>query len=199
MPTPIKGNANDSFLRFNDQDGNKLVSLNKDGSISTTGVGFPDGSFQGTAAGAGGVTSVFGRTGDVVAVGNDYGHITTDSFFGFGDGTLGLTVHVSVDPGRVDLTAGSGSLIFDPTLADFSLISTGAVTLITDIGGTTLTIGGLTVFTGNTATFVKVITPSLSVTGLQVHANNAAAITAGLVAGDFYRTGADPDLVAVVH
>jgi hypothetical protein len=39
----------------------------------------------------------------------------------------------------------------------------------------------------------------LSVGGLPVYANNAAAITGGLAAGDFYRTGADPDPVMVVH
>ena len=40
---------------------------------------------------------------------------------------------------------------------------------------------------------------SLAVVGLPVYANNAAAITGGLAAGDFYRTGADPDPVCVVH
>jgi hypothetical protein len=35
--------------------------------------------------------------------------------------------------------------------------------------------------------------------GLPTYANNAAAITGGLAAGDFYRTGADPDPVMVVH
>lgn len=35
--------------------------------------------------------------------------------------------------------------------------------------------------------------------GLQVFANNAAAIAGGLVAGDLYRTGANPDPVCVVH
>lgn len=34
---------------------------------------------------------------------------------------------------------------------------------------------------------------------LAVHANNAAALAGGLVAGDFYRTNADPDTVCVVH
>ena len=34
---------------------------------------------------------------------------------------------------------------------------------------------------------------------LPIYANNAAAVTGGLVAGDFYRTGADPDVVCVVH
>ena len=39
----------------------------------------------------------------------------------------------------------------------------------------------------------------LAVVGLPVYANNAAAITGGLAAGDFYRDGADPDLVWIVH
>lgn len=34
---------------------------------------------------------------------------------------------------------------------------------------------------------------------LQVFANNAAAIAGGLSVGNFYRTGADPDVVCVVH
>jgi hypothetical protein len=39
----------------------------------------------------------------------------------------------------------------------------------------------------------------LAVVGLAVFPNNAAAIAGGLTPGDFYRTGGDPDLVAVVH
>lgn len=34
---------------------------------------------------------------------------------------------------------------------------------------------------------------------LPVYANNAAAIAGGKVAGNLYRTGADPDPVCVVH
>ena len=34
---------------------------------------------------------------------------------------------------------------------------------------------------------------------LPVYANNAAAVAGGLVEGDHYRTGADPDFIAVVH
>ncbi len=34
---------------------------------------------------------------------------------------------------------------------------------------------------------------------LPAYANNAAAIAGGLAAGMLYRTGGDPDLVAVVH
>jgi hypothetical protein len=39
----------------------------------------------------------------------------------------------------------------------------------------------------------------LVVVGLPVYANNAAAVAGGLVAGDFYRTGIDPDPACVVH
>lgn len=34
---------------------------------------------------------------------------------------------------------------------------------------------------------------------LPVYANNAAAISGGLIAGNLYRTGADPDTVCIVH
>jgi hypothetical protein len=40
---------------------------------------------------------------------------------------------------------------------------------------------------------------ALHVVGLPIYANNAAAIAGGLTAGAFYRTGADPDPVSVVH
>jgi hypothetical protein len=36
-------------------------------------------------------------------------------------------------------------------------------------------------------------------TSIPVYADNAAAITGGLAVGDFYRSGADPDPVYVVH
>ena len=39
----------------------------------------------------------------------------------------------------------------------------------------------------------------LSTGALGAYANNAAALAAGLRVGDYYRTGADPDLVAQVH
>lgn len=42
-------------------------------------------------------------------------------------------------------------------------------------------------------------TSNLQVAGLQIFANNAAAIAGGLAVGAFYRTGGDPDFVCVVH
>jgi len=38
-----------------------------------------------------------------------------------------------------------------------------------------------------------------TLSGLPIYANNAAAIAGNLKIGDFYRTGADPDPVMVVH
>jgi hypothetical protein len=40
---------------------------------------------------------------------------------------------------------------------------------------------------------------SVAFPGLQIFANNAAALAGGLFAGDLYRTNADPDTVCVVH
>lgn len=46
---------------------------------------------------------------------------------------------------------------------------------------------------------VSALKAPLHFTGLQIFANNAAAIAGGLTAGAFYRTGADPDVVCVTH
>jgi hypothetical protein len=46
---------------------------------------------------------------------------------------------------------------------------------------------------------VAVRVPALNVVTMPVYANNAAAVSGGLVAGDLYRTGADPDPVMIVH
>lgn len=54
--------------------------------------------------------------------------------------------------------------------------------------GTGITLGNNTKVTGR-----------IDVTGLAVHADNAAAVGGGLPVGAFYRTGGDPDLVCVVH
>ncbi len=40
---------------------------------------------------------------------------------------------------------------------------------------------------------------NMAVLGLNIYANNAAATGGGLTVGAFYRTGADPDQVCVVH
>ena len=45
----------------------------------------------------------------------------------------------------------------------------------------------------------KTINNLITNPNLPVYANNAAAIAGGLVEGDFYRTGGNPDTVCVVH
>ena len=52
---------------------------------------------------------------------------------------------------------------------------------------------------GNVGIGTAAPTSPLHVLGLPVYANNAAAIAGGLTAGAFYRTGANPDPVCVVH
>ncbi len=52
---------------------------------------------------------------------------------------------------------------------------------------------------GTTEKFSVDNTGAIVAKGLQVFANNAAAVAGGLVVGAFYRTGADPDPVCVVH
>lgn len=47
--------------------------------------------------------------------------------------------------------------------------------------------------------FERLSVSSARVSNLPVYANNAAAIAGGLSVGDFYRTGANPDPVCVVH
>lgn len=49
------------------------------------------------------------------------------------------------------------------------------------------------------AAYIATIMAGTGVFSFPVYANNAAAITGGLVAGNLYRTGANPDPVCVVH
>ena len=51
----------------------------------------------------------------------------------------------------------------------------------------------------NGSQWVNAGLPSIIGLNLPVYANNAAAISGGLVAGNLYRTGANPDPVCVVH
>jgi hypothetical protein len=43
------------------------------------------------------------------------------------------------------------------------------------------------------------VTDNINIANLPIHVNNSDASSGGLVAGDLYRTGGDPDLVCVVH
>lgn len=62
-----------AFETFRDPNGNVLITLNRDGTVQTAGIDFADGTTQTTAAAGGGaVSSVFGRSGAVVATNGDY-------------------------------------------------------------------------------------------------------------------------------
>ncbi len=52
---------------------------------------------------------------------------------------------------------------------------------------------------GNVGINIETATAALQVVGLDVHANNAAAIAAGKSAGAFYRNSSDPSVVCVVY
>lgn len=69
--------------------------------------------------------------------------------------------------------------------------------------------GATGVFSSNASFTISSIASSISLVpstklhialaAVHIFANNAAAITGGLAAGDLYRTGADPDTVCIVH
>lgn len=104
MTTPIQGSPSDSFLRFNDQDGNLLVALHKDGTVSTEGVRFSDGTEQMTAGGSGIVLQTNGTPNvdqALLNVAGGSGITATDN--GAGTVTLSAT-------GAGTLTKASGTL-----------------------------------------------------------------------------------------
>ena len=112
----------------------------------------------------------------------------------------------------------SAANLSNGTTGTGAVVLAGTPTLVTpNIGaatGTSLNLGGTGVLATTAATGTGALVhaggatlttatldaaTSASITNLPVYANNAAAITGGLVAGNLYRTGADPDFVAVVH
>lgn len=104
---------------------------------------------------------------------------------------------------RVSSSAGGVGDIVDKavTSATFALVSV----VFTAVGATTYIdlfedASGTMLWDSVTLTELPlVVATDFGVTGLPVYANNAAAIAGGLVVGMFYRTGADPDPVCVVH
>lgn len=62
------------------------------------------------------------------------------------------------------------------------------------------TVGSGAVVLDSGATVVnETMTGITSILGLQVFADNTSALAGGLVVGNLYRTGADPDILCVVH
>lgn len=58
---------------------------------------------------------------------------------------------------------------------------------------------GRIVFDSTPTLIQATFTGTTTLVNLQIFANNAAAVAGGLTVGNLYRTGADPDILAVVH
>lgn len=100
------------------------------------------------------------------------------------------------------LPSGSGEFMTGSEAGDLILetFNAGAKIHLATGNGASAT-ARLTVENANGNVGIGTLNPTsrLQVVGLPVYANNAAALAGGLTAGAFYRTGGDPDLVAVVH
>jgi hypothetical protein len=77
---------------------------------------------------------------------------------------------------------------------------------ILQLGGTSASFPGLKrsgtaieIRLANDSALAPLRASQLRLSSLNIYTNNAAAIAAGLVAGDLYRSGADPDVVSIVH
>ena len=106
----------------------------------------------------------------------------------FNDGAGGFTNADGVSPGDTfNLQAGtltmemSTEISFGVGSAGVIVDNTGSVTLQAPVPGGQIIVGAANVFMGGTGQVVNV-------SGLQVFANNAAAISGGLEEGDLYRT-----------
>ena len=101
---------------------------------------------------------------------------------------------LAVDAGGNFSIVPNGGIVFLPDV-DFHMWM-GDVRMVQlvcrELGANYINSGNLGIGTTNP-------TSKLQVVGLPVYANNVAAIAGGLTAGAFYRTGADPDPVCVVH
>lgn len=128
---------------------NPIVKISVDG-ITITGAGTPGSPLVSTASSTGGgaVSSVFGRSGAVVAVAGDYGFSfisgtaavtqggtgqTTLSSHGvlLGEGTGAISAATTGTAGRLLIDQGNADPSFQPMSGDAVIASTGAITLAT--------------------------------------------------------------------
>ena len=107
--------------------------------------------------------------------------------------TISSATTITAPSGSTILTVGSGStLTFSGTgIINANEIEGIPVSIISLIPGDVLVYNG--------TFWINAGLPSIIALNLPIYANNAAAITGGLIAGNLYRTGANPDFVAVVH
>lgn len=115
-----------------------------------------------------------------------------------------LNTYVGSDAGS-NMVTGDGNVVVGYNAGNDATWSYGNTFLGRDTGTGGASIvhstaigNGAVVSTSNTV-MLGTDSDYLQKTGIPVYANNAAATAGGLVAGMFYRTGDDPDVVCVVH
>jgi hypothetical protein len=148
--------------------------------------------FTQVANGLTGVLQISGAAGQLLSFAAGGDAVYSTGFFGF----------------RSTGTTSTPAVICNDRTTD----SATSVGIVLKVKNTFSTLGSRVLSIDNGATQLVTVLPSgnvgigtiapkapLHVVGLVVYANNAAAITGGLTAGAFYRTGADPDVVCVVH
>lgn len=104
------------------------------------------------------------------------------------------TFHVDVEAG------GTAEIIGGDNGLNNVTVTGGSIQVAAGETGSTIAINADASTTVQSSGKVFLSSPAaVNVVTLQVFANNAAAISGGLSAGDLYRTGANPDPVCVVH
>ncbi len=107
--------------------------------------------------------------------------------------TISSATAITSPTGSTTLIVGSGSTL---TFSGTGIINAN------ELDGVPLSIISLVpgdVLVYNGTYWINAGLPSILGLNLPVYANNGAALSGGLVAGNLYRTGGNPDLVAVVH
>lgn len=131
---------------------------------------------------------------------------------GFANTAIGVTSLYLNQTGNKNTAAGNGALQSNIAGNNNTALGYGADVLsdnlnnATAIGANAKVAGSNSLVLGGTGTDAVSVgigtttpTSKLQVVGLPVFPNNAAAKAGGLTTGAFYRTGADPDPVCVVH
>jgi hypothetical protein len=164
--------------------GNQSLILGND--IAVTGPNFTGnwagdpGAYSGTLLAN--MTSGTNISGNFITVSNG----TTGTFLGMANNTnIGLVIKGNYIQNAATLAAFGAN-----THINVEIIGNALPSITNLYTGNTPSNGRLCDNTGTTKSMIH---------GLLVYANNAAAITGGLVIGQLYRTGADPDVVCVVH